>query len=221
MMVLTPHCRRNYKRPRTSRYKSDLILAHYAERDYNLFKIGFESYKDYLNSELWREIRKNVLSSSRYKCGICNCGANQVHHIDYSQDTLLGKDLSHLISVCPKCHKGVEFIDGVKLDYNEMQQLMLRATEIAHRDNIFIVDAVSQAKVELNKIKELALTKTVYKKHHRSKKSRNRYRTKTRTCDILRDMDKKEKAEYIKLSRPERQILIRNKRDIKERLLIK
>lgn len=53
----------------------------YAEAKKN-FKLI--SYKEYLESQLWQEIRSRVLKRDGYKCKICKCLATCVHHKSYT-----------------------------------------------------------------------------------------------------------------------------------------
>ena len=90
----------------------------YAHRDIILRQIGFNSYKEYLISNLWLSIRKRALERDKYTCVSCGSAANQVHHKKYSKRILLGgkRTLKHMWSVCGSCHKQCEFSqDGQKL----------------------------------------------------------------------------------------------------------
>jgi len=78
-------------------------------------RLGYSSYKEYLNSDLWYKLRTNVLKLNNYKCDICDAIANQVHHIDYKIATLRGEKLEKLIPLCQKCHKLIEFDNNKKL----------------------------------------------------------------------------------------------------------
>ena len=89
--------------------------AVYSARNAALQKLGFSSYKTYLASTLWHEIRKQVLLPST-RCRACGRKATTVHHNRYLVQDLNGKCLDHLIPVCHWCHKAAEFAkDGMKL----------------------------------------------------------------------------------------------------------
>lgn len=75
------------------------------ERLDSLNKLRFLNYYDYLNSELWKKIRKNVLKRDNHLCKFCNKKATQVHHTSYDYNTMKGDDLNHLYSCCGFCHK--------------------------------------------------------------------------------------------------------------------
>jgi len=76
---------------------------------------GFATYKDYLRSDLWQDIRERVLDLHDRKCKLCNGLATQVHHRHYGIRSLTGKTLVHLLPVCGGCHVRIEFgLDGKK-----------------------------------------------------------------------------------------------------------
>lgn len=71
-------------------------------------------YWNYLQSPLWKIIRSRKLSKNP-NCELCGELANQVHHTEYTDDVLDGRDDSKLVSICGPCHKMIEFdIDGNK-----------------------------------------------------------------------------------------------------------
>lgn len=94
---------------------TSLALQEYRERDRVLGALGFGSYDEYLASPLWRDIRLRKLKEGNhcYGCGSGPCW--QVHHADYSRETLLGESLTGLRTICEKCHKACEFFAGTKL----------------------------------------------------------------------------------------------------------
>jgi hypothetical protein len=80
----------------------------YAVRAAALLKLGYSSYKTYLASAIWKDIRSRVLLE-HMRCRACGRKATQVHHNRYHLDDLNGKCLDHLIPVCGTCHKTAEF----------------------------------------------------------------------------------------------------------------
>lgn len=81
----------------------------YGARNVTLRLLGYKSYKQYLGSNKWTEIRLRVLARDNAVC--CSCHkprASQVHHLSYSMAALNGDDDSQLRSICPKCHKAAE-----------------------------------------------------------------------------------------------------------------
>lgn len=77
----------------------------YAYRDQNLAAMGFESYRAYQRSDLWKSIRERVLALNRFCQGCAKREAKQVHHRAYDPATLRGDDLRSLSAVCAGCHR--------------------------------------------------------------------------------------------------------------------
>jgi 5-methylcytosine-specific restriction endonuclease McrA len=75
--------------------------------------LHFASYKDYLESELWKAIRDKVLKRDDGLCLVCRCRASEVHHRSYATEVLKGEKLELLMSICRPCHKAIHF-DGAK-----------------------------------------------------------------------------------------------------------
>ena len=71
--------------------------------------LGFWTYRIYLDSGFWRQLRKRVLERDGYACRSCGGRATQVHHVSYSRAVILGNDIGPLVSVCRPCHEAVEF----------------------------------------------------------------------------------------------------------------
>lgn len=90
--------------------------THYKTRKYVLTQLGFSSYKEYLSSQLWKEIRANVLQQYP-ECRVCDKPATNVHHKSYSRMVMIGVLTSELVSLCTKCHEQIEFSEsGHKLN---------------------------------------------------------------------------------------------------------
>ena len=85
----------------------------YEERQKSLRALGYETYDSYLTSKMWYTIRYRVLYRDYYKCRVCEKHASQVHHGSYDLDSMTGRNLSQLFSVCADCHTNLEF-DGSK-----------------------------------------------------------------------------------------------------------
>lgn len=90
-------------------------LAEYRERHRVLSDLGFLSYEEYLASPLWQGIRLRKLKEDNHCWGCGRPGCWQVHHADYSRETLLGESLMGLRTICDRCHKWAEFFCGSKL----------------------------------------------------------------------------------------------------------
>lgn len=59
---------------------------------------------EYLNSPLWRKIKRRVLTRDKKKCVFCEGPAQTVHHRSYDRDVLEGKADQMLVSLCDACH---------------------------------------------------------------------------------------------------------------------
>jgi hypothetical protein len=89
-------------------------MSPYWKRDRILKSLGFDSYQDYCDSELWKkEIRPKVIRRDKGMC--CKCGKNdrhdsiQIHHTEYTKDNLSGKSLDGMVCACAGCHYRAEF----------------------------------------------------------------------------------------------------------------
>jgi|10_taG_2_1085330.scaffolds.fasta_scaffold17498_2 hypothetical protein len=74
-------------------------------------KLGFNTYNEYLKSDLWIGIRSKVLKNAGYKCKVCEHKATVVHHKCYFLPVMEGKRISSLIALCSSCHNKIEFDD--------------------------------------------------------------------------------------------------------------
>lgn len=81
----------------------------YAGRNETLRELGFATYKIYLESEQWKEIKRKAYAKHGYKCKLCPKKATELHHFSYSKSVLLGNDLDKIIPVCGGCHLKIEF----------------------------------------------------------------------------------------------------------------
>lgn len=84
-------------------------MTAYTARDRILEKLGFASYRDYLASDLWKQIRGQALARDGGKCSMCENRATEVHHTQYRVSVLKGRDLKPLVSLCHRCHFEIEF----------------------------------------------------------------------------------------------------------------
>lgn len=104
------------------------FVLSYVHRNKNLKVLGFESYKEYLESEMWAKIRADRLG--RFPdCMVCSSPADQVHHIDYDMRTLCGLDHRMLVTLCEACHTSIEFVDGKKVPLSQANERLCAAVE--------------------------------------------------------------------------------------------
>jgi len=90
------------------------MMRCYEKRDELLTQLGYQSYKDYLNSRMWKYVRARVLKRDRSKCLACNEPAQVVHHRSYCKASLRGMRIDYLVSLCHKCHGEAEFSESRK-----------------------------------------------------------------------------------------------------------
>lgn len=102
------------KPQRRPRAPEPVYGSNYERRDGTLLAMGFKSYADYLQSPLWRQIRTRALDRDGGRCVRCGHAANQVHHLNYSEETMRGRKPASLVSVCRDCHEHAEFANGSK-----------------------------------------------------------------------------------------------------------
>jgi len=81
----------------------------YKRRDEKLKKMGYGSYAEYLQSELWTKIRRKGFACKGGTCVCCSRSANLLHHRSYGIETLTGKNIGSLIPMCKDCHDYIEF----------------------------------------------------------------------------------------------------------------
>ncbi len=89
----------------------------YVDRNHTLRQLGFASYQEYLESDLWRKVRLQVYVIKGRTCRMClSKPATCVHHNRYHLNDLTGRKLKFLEPLCDDCHKKIEFEqDGEKI----------------------------------------------------------------------------------------------------------
>lgn len=101
----------------------------YAKRNATLKQLGFASYREYLESPLWAEIRARVFRLKGSECFLCGGAATQLHHNRYRLEELTGDNLKEIKPLCRPCHEQIEFfmqqkrpIRQVKAWYHRMRR---------------------------------------------------------------------------------------------------
>jgi hypothetical protein len=70
---------------------------------------GFQSYKEYLQSELWRQKKAEFFEVRPRKCWVCNSQDQfELHHKTYERVT--SERLDDLVGLCGKCHDKVHTV---------------------------------------------------------------------------------------------------------------
>jgi 5-methylcytosine-specific restriction endonuclease McrA len=88
---------------------------------------------EYLDSSLWRRIRKRVLTRDGKKCVFCDGAAQTVHHRSYDRNVLEGKADQVLVSLCDACHNFIHFdMDGQRRSLEETDRILLREQPPTH-----------------------------------------------------------------------------------------
>ena len=114
----------------------------YWKLGHSLERLGFSTYQEYLSSPLWNAIRREILYRDQSECLSLYCRRLtkiiQVHHLDYSLETLKGEQPWELVSLCKHCHELVEFsASGKKLNLYASRERTLRIVT-GLRDNALI-----------------------------------------------------------------------------------
>ena len=112
----------------------------YESRYKYLRYLGFKSYKEYLASDLWKEIRRKAFKCHGRECYLCDKPATELHHNRYSLKDLQGKRLKFIKPVCRQCHEEIEFKNGekatvgqAKMAFNRKRKHKTRAEREAQR----------------------------------------------------------------------------------------
>ncbi len=78
------------------------------------YNIKLNEYIEYLSSDKWKEIRKQIIYKYNGICDYCHNEGNDVHHLTY--DNFRNEPLDDLVLLCRKCHEQ-EHIDKPNLRY--------------------------------------------------------------------------------------------------------
>lgn len=64
--------------------------------------IAKSDYKEYIESDWWKDLRKRILIRDKHTCQICKNRAEEVHHLTYAHK---GSEYHfELVSLCSDCH---------------------------------------------------------------------------------------------------------------------
>ncbi len=81
-------------------------------REISILRKG--TYADFLKSDYWKRIRKQILVRDKYTC--TNCGSKkhlEVHHTTYKHHFAEHKHLGDLHTLCRTCHKEIHLIQDI------------------------------------------------------------------------------------------------------------
>lgn len=82
----------------------------------------FNSYHEYMQSDLWRHKRKRILARDNYRCQKCGSAINlRVHHIRYPE--YFGDESDDdLITLCDSCHQEVHRTDIIVKEHRKEER---------------------------------------------------------------------------------------------------
>ena len=103
--------------------KKQRLMKCYQDRNDKLSYLGMPYY-EYLKTPEWKAIRTKVLEKLP-NCLLCGITASQVHHTNYTWETLLGTDLRSLAPLCQKCHEQIEMDGKIKRSLREANEILI------------------------------------------------------------------------------------------------
>ena len=109
-------------------------MNEYEVRDAVLREMGYASYQQYLDSDLWWEIRGRAMARTAGRCVRCRATATEVHHSSYAVEVLQGYNILPLLPVCHPCHTLAEFNpSGAKrFDPREINAILTPLPTVKH-----------------------------------------------------------------------------------------
>lgn len=108
----------------------------YASRNANLNRLGFDTYPDYLRSDLWRAVRVKVYAAKGRDCYLCGKPATELHHNRYHANDLTGETIRFINPICRQCHESIEFRDGKKVTLHKAAKSFRKKLRNRERDRL-------------------------------------------------------------------------------------
>lgn len=105
----------------------------YKSRNMWLKLLGFDSYREYLASPLWKETRKRVYEAKGDRCYLCDAPATELHHNRYHRNDLQGKKLRFINPICRQCHEAIEFSDGGKQNVKQTARAFKKRRKVQRK----------------------------------------------------------------------------------------
>jgi hypothetical protein len=137
--------------------------------------LGFATYSDYLQSDLWLGIRQLVMDRAGGLCECCGRPAQCVHHFLYHIGVVNGKRTDPLVALCMGCHKEGEFTrEGNKRKHGKANKQIYSMMLAHNHENAARIGSVMG-----------------YKRGHRKQKSRAQIRKESQ----LRSFSRRTKQE--------------------------
>jgi len=182
------------------------MFREYIIRNETLLRLGFSSYDEYLQSDLWRRIRKKAMRANDRQCVLCGATATEVHHTDYSEETLLGKNPDALLPLCNTCHAIAEFdTEGDKRSLNQANSTLgllkthqeRPAKKTSRRpQNSPICIKCGKAKSRRKNGGHGSFCASCWKTHKKARNEKRRMKREQRNQDVL-EMARKAQAKYM------------------------
>jgi 5-methylcytosine-specific restriction endonuclease McrA len=131
-------CKEEIQNKREQEIKEKQAVEKYNQDAY-LLKLKSMPYKDYLETDHWKQLRKRKLRLSGYKCQICGSKEDlNVHHNTYeNRGCEKDEDLVVLCNECHKKHHGIT--DGVN---NNVKSLLQNSEN--YKTKLFTINFLSQ-----------------------------------------------------------------------------
>lgn len=108
------------------------LIKLYGVRNQILREHGFNSYGEYLGSQWHGHMYRYVMARDKRTCRICGQGANQIHHLRYTEETLFSTPRGHglvpdVVALCQSCHEAVHFSDDGSMvgDFEERARALM------------------------------------------------------------------------------------------------
>jgi hypothetical protein len=96
-----------------------------------LYKLGYRSYRSYLNSPHWKEFRVEILERDKM-CLCCGGEPQDVHHKRYKR---LGKEESaDAVALCRQCHEWIHEVH--RLEKIPLADFRAAATVVRREKNL-------------------------------------------------------------------------------------
>lgn len=84
------------------------------------YTTGSVNHEDYLQTDVWRELRDARLKLDNYQCRKCGSAINvEVHHIRYPAIWGTENVMTDLITLCASCHATIHKNDIAKKKEND------------------------------------------------------------------------------------------------------
>ncbi len=155
----------------------------YAERNRLLSDMGFDSYEEYLGSELWKSIR-TAKAEAQPTCLLCPSPTAEIHHLSYDLTTMTGGNSHRLVGLCASCHHHLEFDGPSKRTLLEANQILFFLAPNTPQGKLWI-DAYDATDHKARKAeREAAKATTTTKKRKKGRRQKVDKSPKPESCPL-------------------------------------